>query len=110
MGATRMAGRVAGFGTSIFSEMSRLAREHGAVNLSQGFPDFDPPAWIREASQHAIDSGHNQYAISHGVPRLRAAIAAHIARRYGLTYDIDAEITVTSGCTEAIFDTMQALL
>src|SRR5436190_6708615 len=92
-GVTRMAGRVTGFGTSIFSEMSRLAREHGAVNLSQGFPDFDPPAWLREAAQQAIETGHNQYAISHGVPRLRQAIAAHAHRYHGLTYDVDREIT-----------------
>jgi aspartate/methionine/tyrosine aminotransferase len=105
-----MAARVTGFGTSIFSEMSRLAREHHAVNLSQGFPDFDPPAWVRDAAKAAIDAGANQYAVSHGQPRLRAAIADHAARTYGLHYDVDREITVTSGCTEAIFDTILALV
>ena len=108
--AQRMAARVQGFGTSIFSEMSRLAREHGAVNLSQGFPDFDPPAWVLDAAKAAIDAGHNQYAISHGAPRLRQAIAAHVARAYSLDYDVEREITVTSGCTEAIFDTILALV
>src|SRR3954467_15252413 len=106
----RMAARVTGFGTSIFSEMSRLAREHQAVNLSQGFPDFDPPAWVRDAAKAAIDAGANQYAVSHGQPRLRQAIAEHTARYYGLHYDVDTEITVTSGCTEAIFDTILALV
>ena len=108
--APRMAQRVAGFGTSIFSEMSRLAREHQAVNLSQGFPDFDPPDWVLDAAQAAMNAGANQYAISHGQPRLRQALAAHAARHYSLTYDVDAEITVTSGCTEAIFDAMLALI
>ena len=56
----RMAQRVTGFGTSIFSEMSRLAREHQAVNLSQGFPDFDPPDWVADAAKAAIDAGANQ--------------------------------------------------
>jgi aspartate/methionine/tyrosine aminotransferase len=106
----RMARRVIGFGTSIFSEMSRLAREHHAVNLSQGFPDFDPPVWVRDAAKAAIDAGANQYAVSHGQPRLREAIAGHSARYSGLHYDVDREITVTSGCTEAIFDTMLALV
>jgi aspartate/methionine/tyrosine aminotransferase len=108
--SARMAARVTGFGTSIFSEMSRLAREHHAVNLSQGFPDFDPPAWVRDAAKAAIDAGANQYAVSHGQPRLRQAIADHTARYYGLSYDVDREITVTSGCTEAIFDTILALV
>jgi aspartate/methionine/tyrosine aminotransferase len=101
--------RVRGFGTSIFSEMSRLARQHGAVNLGQGFPDFPGPAFVKEAAKAAIDADLNQYAISHGTPRLRQAIAREWAERYGRDVDPEAEITVTSGATEAIYDAIQAL-
>ncbi|HUS13485.1 MAG TPA: methionine aminotransferase [Chloroflexia bacterium] len=107
--AARAAQRLAGFGTSIFSEMSALARQHGAVNLSQGFPDFASPPWIREAAKRALDADLNQYAISHGAPRLRQALAAKAAQT-GLTYDADREVTVTSGATEAIFGAMLALI
>ncbi len=106
----RMATRVAGFGTSIFTEMSALARLHGAVNLSQGFPDFPSPAWIRTAAERAIAADVNQYAVSQGAPRLRQALAAKEALLYGLAYDPDREVTVTSGATEAVFATMMALL
>src|SRR4051794_23983048 len=97
----RMAARVAGFGTSIFTEMSALARKHQAVNLSQGFPDFETPDWLRAAAQQAIDAGLNQYAISHGATPLRRAIADKQERCYGLHFDPESEITVTSGATEA---------
>ncbi|MGI8588717.1 MAG: methionine aminotransferase [Chloroflexia bacterium] len=107
---THHALRVASFGTSIFSEMSALARTHGAVNLSQGFPDFPSPDWIREAAKRALDADLNQYAISHGAPRLRAALSAKQAAFYGLAYDADTETTVTSGATEAIFAAMLALV
>jgi aspartate/methionine/tyrosine aminotransferase len=106
----RVAVKVRGFGTSVFSEMSRLAREHGAVNLGQGFPDFEGPDFVKEAAKAAIDDGFNQYAISHGAPRLRAAIAETWARDHGRELDLDAEITVTSGATETIFDAIQAFL
>ena len=107
--AARMAARVTGFGTSIFSEMSRLAREHGAVNLSQGFPDFDSPAWL-----HAAPPRRDRRRAQPVRDQPRRAPPAPGARRprrphYGLTYDVDREITVTSGCTEAIFDMMLAL-
>ena len=105
-----VARRTAAFGTSIFSEMSALARQHGAVNLSQGFPDFASPEWIRAAAKRALDADLNQYAVSFGAPRLRQALAVQTAAQYGLTYDPDREITVTSGATEAIFATMQALI
>ncbi len=104
------AARTAVFGTSIFSEMSALARQHGAVNLSQGFPDFASPEWIRAAAKRALDADLNQYAVSYGAPRLRQALAAKEAAQYGLIYDPDREITVTSGATEAIFATMLALI
>jgi hypothetical protein len=67
--------RVRGFGTSVFTEMSQLANEHGAVNLGQGFPDFPGPSFLKEAAKAALDADLNQYAVSHGAPRLRAAIA-----------------------------------
>jgi aspartate/methionine/tyrosine aminotransferase len=102
--------RVQSFGTSVFTEMSRLANQHGAVNLGQGFPDFPGPSFVKEAARAAIDADLNQYAVSHGVPRLRAAIAREWNERYGMDIDPDREITVTSGATEAIFDAVQALL
>ena len=100
--------RVRGFGTSVFTEMSRLANEHKAVNLGQGFPDFPGPDFVKEAAKTAIDADLNQYAISHGSPRLRAAIARTWQERYGAGIDPDREITVTSGATEAIYDAIQA--
>ncbi|MDP9367194.1 MAG: methionine aminotransferase [Chloroflexota bacterium] len=106
----RTAQRVQSFGTSVFTEMSRLAAEHGAVNLGQGFPDFDGPDFVKAAAKEAIDAGRNQYAPSHGTPRLRAAIAATWARESGQEIDSDAEVTVTSGATEAIFVALQAFL
>src|SRR5918995_4480427 len=98
----RAAAKIRGFGTTIFTEMSRLAVQHGAVNLGQGFPDFAGPDFVKEAAKAAIDADLNQYAISHGAPRLRRAIAATWARDWGRAIDPDAEITVTSGATEAI--------
>jgi aspartate/methionine/tyrosine aminotransferase len=102
--------KIRGFGTSVFSEMSRLAVQHGAVNLGQGFPDFAGPDFVKDAAKAAIDCDLNQYAIGHGAPRLRRAIASTWARDYGREVDPDREITVTSGATEAIFDIVQALL
>lgn len=106
----RAAARVRGFGTSVFTEMSRLAVQHGAVNLGQGFPDFAGPEFVKEAAKAAIDADLNQYAPGHGTPRLRKAIAATWARDYGREIDPDAGITVTSGATETIFDAVQAFL
>lgn len=90
--------------------MSRLAAQHGAVNLGQGFPDFPGPGFVKEAAKAAIDADLNQYAISHGAPRLRRAIAATWQREYGLQIDSESEVTVTSGATEAIFAALQAFL
>jgi aspartate/methionine/tyrosine aminotransferase len=104
------AARVRGFGTSVFSEMSRLAVQHGAVNLGQGFPDFPGPTFVKNAAKAAIDADLNQYAVSHGSPRLRAAIARTWEDRYGETLDTDRQITVTSGATEAIYDVIQAVV
>jgi aspartate/methionine/tyrosine aminotransferase len=102
--------RVRSFGTSVFTEMSRLANQHGAVNLGQGFPDFPGPSFLKEAAKAAVDADLNQYAVSHGAPRLRAAIARTWNERYGMDIDPEREVTVTSGATEAIFDAVQALV
>ncbi len=94
-----IASRLSGFGISIFTEMSALAVETGAINLGQGFPDEDGPAAVLEAAQAAMRNGHNQYAPLPGVPALRAAIAEHQQRFYGLTPE---DVQVTMGATEAI--------
>jgi N-succinyldiaminopimelate aminotransferase len=101
--------RLQGFGTTIFAEMTALAQRHAAVNLGQGFPDFDGPDAVKDAAIAAIAAGANQYARSAGMPPLCAAIAAHQRRFYGLDYDAESEITVYAGATEAIFATLQAL-
>lgn len=106
----RMARRVHPIAVSIFSEMSRLALEHKAVNLSQGFPDFETPDWIKEAARDAISRNINQYAISNGSQRLRNAVARKSERTMGIAWDENREITVTNGCTEAIFDVILALV
>ncbi|MGV9251770.1 pyridoxal phosphate-dependent aminotransferase [Streptomyces sp. NPDC003697] len=103
--------RLAEFGTTIFAEMSALAARTGAINLGQGFPDTDGPEEIREAAVRALRDGRgNQYPPGPGVPELRAAIAAHQSRRYGLAYDPDTEVLVTAGATEAIAASLLALL
>lgn len=101
--------RLAGFGTSIFTEMTRLANEHGAVNLAQGFPDFDGPQFVKDAAVAAIRAGHGQYARMSGIPLLHAALAANYRRNWGLDYRAEDEFTVTSGATEAIFSAINAL-
>jgi len=105
-----IADRFAAFGTTIFAEMTALANQHRAVNLSQGFPDFDGPDLGKNAAAKAIADGHNQYAPLHGVQVLREAIAGWASRVSGIDCDPDREITVTSGCTEAIAATMLGLL
>jgi N-succinyldiaminopimelate aminotransferase len=94
--------RLSSFGTTIFTEMSALAERMGAINLGQGFPDQDGPAEVLEAAAAAIRAGHNQYAPLPGVPALRAAIAEHQRRFYGIALDPDTEVQVTMGATEAI--------
>lgn len=98
------------FGTTIFSEMSRLAAEKGAVNLGQGFPDFEGPAPIREAAEAALRAGHNQYARSQGVPALVEAVAEQRERQHGLRYDPMSEVAVFSGATEGLMSSMLGLL
>ncbi|MFB7653953.1 MULTISPECIES: pyridoxal phosphate-dependent aminotransferase [unclassified Streptomyces] len=103
--------RLAEFGTTIFAEMSALALRTGAINLGQGFPDTDGPEEVREAAVRALRDGHgNQYPPGPGVPELRAAVAGHQQRRYGLSFDPDTEVLVTAGATEAIAASLLALL
>lgn len=101
--------KLQGFGTTIFAEMTALAVAYDAVNLGQGFPDFDPPAEMTEVAVEAIRSGHNQYAPGPGIPQLRQAIAAHQHRFHGMNYDADHEVTVTAGATEAVAAAILAL-
>lgn len=101
--------RLQGFGTSIFTEITLLAQRHGAFNLGQGFPNFDGPQAIKDAAIAAIETGANQYLRSMGLPVLNAAIAEHERRFYGLEFDPDREITITTGATEAICATLLAL-
>jgi methionine aminotransferase len=97
-------------GTTIFTRMSQLALETGAINLSQGFPDFDGPQALREAVARHVMEGCNQYSPMTGLPSLRQQVAAKIARSYGVQRDADSEITITPGATEAIFCAVQALI
>lgn len=97
-------------GTTIFTRMSQLAAECGALNLSQGFPDFDGPAALREAVARHVMAGHNQYCPMSGLPALREQVAAKVAAFYGRNVSADAEVTITPGATEAIFCAVQALI
>ncbi|MCU1757424.1 MULTISPECIES: pyridoxal phosphate-dependent aminotransferase [Pseudomonas] len=97
-------------GTTIFTRMSQLAAETGALNLSQGFPDFDGPQALRDAVGQHIASGHNQYSPMTGLPALRTQVAAKIARSYGVHVDADTEVTITPGATQAIFCAIQAVI
>ena len=97
-------------GTTIFTVMSQLAAEHGAINLGQGFPDFPVPQRLVDELDKAMRAGHNQYSMMTGIPTLRRAIADKTARIYGVLPDADSEITVTSGATEAIFNAIHAVV
>ena len=97
-------------GTTIFSVMSQLATQHKAVNLGQGFPDFDGPQSLRDALAVAMNSGKNQYAPMTGVPKLREQIALKTEKLYGRKVSADNEITVTSGATEALFAAIAAVV
>jgi N-succinyldiaminopimelate aminotransferase len=97
-----LADRLAHIPPTVFSEMSALALRTGAINLGQGFPDVDGPPSVIAAAEAALEGGANQYAPGIGVPALRAAIARHQQRHYGLDVDPDREVVVTTGCTEAV--------
>jgi N-succinyldiaminopimelate aminotransferase len=102
MASAWKADRVKSATTTIFAEMSALAVATGSVNLGQGFPDTDGPDFMLAAARQAISDGVNQYPPGRGIAPLRKAIAAHTARHYGLDYDPDTEIVVTTGATEAL--------
>jgi len=97
-------------GTTIFTVMSQLAIEHKAVNLGQGFPDFDGPQALRDALAAAMNAGRNQYAPMTGLPALREQIARKTERLYGRKVNADTEVTVTSGATEALFAAIAAVV
>jgi len=97
-------------GTTIFTVMSQLAMQHKAINLGQGFPDFDGPQSLRDALAAAMNSGKNQYAPMTGVPKLREQIALKTEKLYGRKVSADTEVTVTSGATEALFAAIAAVV
>ncbi|AZF49489.1 MULTISPECIES: pyridoxal phosphate-dependent aminotransferase [unclassified Pseudomonas] len=97
-------------GTTIFTSMSQLAAETGAINLSQGFPDFNGPQDLLDAVGRHVANGHNQYAPMSGLPALRQQVVAKIARSYGVSVDADREVTITPGATQGIFCAIQAVI
>jgi len=106
----KISSKLPDIGTTIFTVMSELAREQGALNLSQGFPDFDGPSQLLERVQYYLTHGFNQYAPMMGVPALREAVAGKIASLYGLSLDPEHNITITSGATEALFCAIAAVI
>ena len=102
--------KLPGVGTTIFTVMSRLAEDCGAINLSQGFPDFQPPGELLDLVSHHLKAGRNQYPPMIGVASLREEIAGKLAGLYGVQTDPDTEITVTSGATEALFCAIHAIV
>ena len=106
----RASAKAARFTESVIREMTRLANLHGAVNLSQGFPDFPAPEEVKEAARRAISADVNQYAVTWGARSLREAIAAKFTRLYGVAVDPEREVTVTCGSTEAMIATLLAVL
>ena len=99
-----------GLRESVIREMTRLALQHNAINLSQGFPDFAPAPEIIAAAHRALDEGFNQYAVTWGVPALREAIQTYLHKWYGLDYDATRQITVTCGVTEALVVALRAVV
>src|SRR6202167_2244296 len=110
IGRRMLSAKAEQFTESVIREMTRLALKHGAVNLSQGFPDFPAPAEIKRAAQDAIAADINQYAITWGAKSLRNAIAEKFQRDQGLAVDPEREITVCCGSTEAMMSSMLAII
>lgn len=102
--------RLRGFGSTIFAEMTALATEKGAINLGQGFPDYDGPCAVLDAAVDAIRSGQNQYPPGPGIADLRSAISEHQRRFHGLSYQPDGEVLVTAGATEALAGALLGIL
>jgi aminotransferase len=101
--------RTSTFTESLIREMSRVARQHGAINLAQGFPDWDPPAALMQAGKDAMDAGRHQYAVTWGSPELRDALAAKLTRFMGVPVDPERELVVTCGATEAMMVAMMTV-
>lgn len=108
--APRLASKLPHVGTTIFTVMSQMAAEHGAINLSQGFPDYDGPTALKDAVKRHIDGGFNQYPPMAGVLPLREAVAAKVLDCYGATVSPDTEVTITPGATEAIYCAVMAVV
>jgi len=102
--------KLPGKGTTIFTVMSKMAQDHDAINLAQGFPDFDGPQALRERVSYHMAHGHNQYAPLSGVPGLREQIAGKVLDLYGYVIDPDKQVVVTPGATEAIFCAISAVV
>lgn len=102
--------KLPGVGKSVFAEFTALAHDAGAINLGQGFPDFDPDPRLLHYAAEAMHAGHNQYAPLAGIPKLREQLADLHRRMFGVRYDPETEITLTAGATEAIFSSLQALV
>ena len=98
----RTSKRTATFTESLIREMTRVAQQHGAINLSQGYPDWDPPAELMQAAKDAMDAGRHQYAVTWGAPELRHALGAKLTRFMGVPVDAGSELVVTCGATEAM--------
>jgi aspartate/methionine/tyrosine aminotransferase len=107
---TRLSLRASSFTESVIREMTRLAMEHGAVNLAQGFPDFPAPQELKDAARRAIEEDRNQYPITWGERELREAIAAKYERVYGMSVDPERNVCVTCGSTEAMIASLLAVL
>lgn len=108
--APRLDSKLPDVGTTIFTVMSQMAHDHGAINLSQGYPDYDGPVALRERLGWYTLNGYNQYAPLAGIPPLRAQIAAKLQRFYDHRIDPDTQVTVTPGATEAIFCAVHAVV
>jgi aspartate/methionine/tyrosine aminotransferase len=102
--------RIANFGDSIFGVISKLARDHDAVNLGQGFPDFDGPEWMKDFVTQKMNEGHNQYAPFHGTASLRQEVSNYYKSYYDLNFNPETEVTVTVGATEALYLVINALV
>jgi aminotransferase len=105
----RTSRRTALFQESLIREMSRVAQRHGAINLAQGFPDWDPPAALVQAGREAMDAGRHQYAVTWGAPELRQELAAKLTRFMGVPVDGERELVVTCGATEAMMVAMMTV-
>jgi aspartate/methionine/tyrosine aminotransferase len=101
--------RISGFGETVFAKFTRLAKEHNAVNLGQGFPDFPPPQFVLEALQNAV-TGYQQYAPLPGMPQLNSVVATKMSKALGLVLEPTQNVQITVGATEGLFACMQALL